>query len=158
MQTITSILKSKDKHAYPSTIHLLTKPFQSPTRQPHKPLAKKFHPSTMSSLPTHAHVFRRTDSPTPHAPKLSIKLHALSLNYRDAHIPFGQTPWPFIPHGIPCNDAVGSVIALDSHVTKRAVGNRVAPNTDSKNLIDSTRPFEEAEAALRQTYLGGSTC
>ncbi|KAF2023655.1 alcohol dehydrogenase [Setomelanomma holmii] len=106
----------------------------------------------MSSLPTHRDVFRLTNdpNPTPTSPRLRftteplpstlpatsvlIKLHAISLNYRDANITFGKNPWPVRPDLIPCNDAAGTIIATGLSVTRFAVGDRVAPNTDMRNL------------------------
>jgi NADPH:quinone reductase-like Zn-dependent oxidoreductase len=81
-----------------------------------------------SAIPTTRRVWRRTDSKEPGAtllelieePILSplphdallIKVHAISLNYRDANITNGRNPWPVIPKGIPCCDAVGTIIAI----------------------------------------------
>ena len=93
--------------------------------------------------------FRRTDDYTPGTPKVKlvtedlpqltptsvlIKVHAVSLNYRDANISNGGNPWPVTPHGIIGNDAAGEVVALGNHVKYLAVGDRVAPNTDTKNI------------------------
>ncbi len=67
--------------------------------------------------------YRRTDDYTPGTPKVKlvtedlpsplppyavlIKVHAVSLNYRDANIANGGNPWPVIPNGILCNDGAG---------------------------------------------------
>ncbi|KAL4785960.1 chaperonin 10-like protein [Aspergillus varians] len=94
-------------------------------------------------------VFRRTDDHTPGTPKVAllteplpplsptaalIKVHAVSLNYRDANIANGGNPWPVTPHGIPCNDAAGEVMAIGDAVKTLAVGDRVAPITDTENI------------------------
>jgi NADPH:quinone reductase-like Zn-dependent oxidoreductase len=63
-----------------------------------------------------------------------IKVHAVSLNYRDANIANGGNPWPVTPHGIPCNDAAGEVIAVGSQVKYVKTGDRVAPNVDTENV------------------------
>lgn len=92
--------------------------------------------------------FRRTDDYTPGTPKvklvtedLALPLHptavliqvkAVALNYRDANIANGGNPWPVTPNGIPGNDAAGQVISVGDNVTKVAVGDRVAPITDSE--------------------------
>ncbi|KAL3466889.1 hypothetical protein BJX64DRAFT_301329 [Aspergillus heterothallicus] len=101
------------------------------------------------SLPTTRRVFRRTDNHTPHTPKVSlqtepippltptsllIKVHTISLNYRDANIANGGNPWPVTPHGIPCNDAAGEIVAVGNAVTSFKIGDRVAPITDTKNI------------------------
>lgn len=67
-----------------------------------------------SDLPKTRRVFRRTDDYTLGTPKVKlvsedlpeltptsvlIKVHAISLNYRDANIANGGNPWPVTPHG-----------------------------------------------------------
>lgn len=92
--------------------------------------------------------FRRTDDYTAGTPKVKIvtedlplplhpssvliKVHAVSLNYRDANIANGGNPWPVTPHGVPGNDAAGEVIAIGDRVTLVTVGDRVSPITDSE--------------------------
>lgn len=95
----------------------------------------------------HRQAFRRTDDYTPGTPKVKlveeeigplhptavlIKVHAVSLNYRDANIANGGNPWPVIPNGIPGNDAAGEIIAVGERVSLVRVGDRVAPITDSE--------------------------
>jgi NADPH:quinone reductase-like Zn-dependent oxidoreductase len=95
-------------------------------------------------------VWRRTDDFTPGTPKIEfttedlpsslsstlvlIKVHAVALNYRDGNIANGGNPWPVTPHGIICNDASGEIIAIGSDVKALKVGDRVAPNVDTKNI------------------------
>ncbi|EHY52633.1 Zinc-type alcohol dehydrogenase-like protein [Exophiala dermatitidis] len=91
--------------------------------------------------------WRRTDDYTPGTPKLKlviedlplpldptaalIKVHAVSLNYRDANISNGGNPWPVTPNGIICNDAAGEIIAVGDKVKRFKVGDRVAPTIDT---------------------------
>lgn len=101
--------------------------------------------------PTSRRVFRRTDDHNPGTPKLNlltekmpeltatsvlIKVHAVALNYRDANIANGGNPWPVTPHGIPCNDAAGSITAIGTQVRTLHIGDRVAPITDTANLTN----------------------
>ncbi|KAF9641504.1 putative alcohol dehydrogenase protein [Lasiodiplodia theobromae] len=105
----------------------------------------------MANVPvTTRRAYRRTDDHTPGTPKVKlitealplplpttsvlIKVHAVSLNYRDANIANGGNPWPVTPHGVPCNDAAGEVIAVGDGVTTLSLGDRVAPITDTENL------------------------
>lgn len=106
----------------------------------------------MASHPTSRRAFRRTDVYTPGTPKVElvteplpsplpptsvlIKVHAVSLNYRDANICNGGNPWPVTPHGIPCNDAAGEIIEIGDNVKTLKVGDRVAPITDTENLTN----------------------
>ncbi len=101
--------------------------------------------------PKQRRAWRRTDDYTPGTAKLQlvtenlppltttsvlIKVHAVALNYRDANIANGGNPWPVTAHGIIGNDAAGEVVGVGEHVTKFQVGDRVAPNTDTKQLTD----------------------
>ncbi|KAK6437639.1 hypothetical protein LTR95_006168 [Oleoguttula sp. CCFEE 5521] len=95
-----------------------------------------------STLPTSRTVYRRTPNsrslshsseplPNPLPPtSLVIEVHAISLNYRDSNILNGTNPWPTLENGIPCSDAAGTIIALGSHATKFALGDRVSPILD----------------------------
>lgn len=99
---------------------------------------------------TQRRCWRRTDDYTPGTPKLElvtealplplaptavlIKVHAMSLSYRDANISNGGNPWPVTPNGIICSDAAGEVIAAGDKVERLAVGDRVAPITDTENI------------------------
>jgi NADPH:quinone reductase-like Zn-dependent oxidoreductase len=102
------------------------------------------------SLPTERRVWRRTDDYSPGAARLKlvseplpkelpptsvlIKVHAVSLNWRDANISNGGNPWPVIPNGCICNDAAGSVLAIGTAVRRFKIGDRVAPTTDTEYL------------------------
>ncbi|KAK7421375.1 hypothetical protein QQX98_002269 [Neonectria punicea] len=99
---------------------------------------------------TSRQAYRRTDDYTPGSPRVKliteplplpigptsvlIKVHAVFLNYRDANIANGGNPWPVIPHGVPCNDAAGEVVAVGENVTTLVLGDRVAPTTDTENI------------------------
>ncbi|KAL1853141.1 hypothetical protein VTK73DRAFT_9071 [Phialemonium thermophilum] len=103
-----------------------------------------------NDLPTTRRAWRRTDDYAPGAPRLQlvtealplplhptsvlIKVHAVSLNYRDANIANGGNPWPVTPHGVLGNDAAGEVVAVGDRVRFLAVGDRVAPIVDTANL------------------------
>ena len=91
--------------------------------------------------------WRRTDDFSPNTPKIKlvneavapidptsvlVKVHAVSLNYRDANIAHGGNPWPVTPHGVLGNDAAGEVIAAGDKVKSLAVGDRVAPIVDTE--------------------------
>ena len=112
---------------------------------------------------TSRQAFRRTDDYTPGTPKVKlvteplplplsptsvlIKVHAISLNYRDANIANGGNPWPVVPHGIPCNDAAGEVMAVGERVKALGLGDRVAPIVDTENITgrESTRSWLAAD-------------
>lgn len=62
-----------------------------------------------------------------------IRVHAVSLNYRDANITHGGNPWPVVPRGIPGSDAAGEIVAVGSEVTLK-VGDRVTPILDLASI------------------------
>ncbi|KIW79387.1 hypothetical protein Z517_05999 [Fonsecaea pedrosoi CBS 271.37] len=113
--------------------------------------------------PTTRKAYRRTDDYTPGKPRVElvteplplplaatsvlIRVHAVSLNYRDANIANGGNPWPVTPHGILCNDAAGEIIAVGEGVRKFRVGDRVAPIIDTENLTgrESARSWLAAD-------------
>lgn len=103
-----------------------------------------------TSLPTERQAWRRTDNHAPNQQRLKlvteplphpllptsvlIRVHAVSLNYRDANIANGGNPWPVTPNGIICNDAAGEVVAVGQHVRRFRVGDRVGPVIDTEYL------------------------
>ncbi|CBF78265.1 hypothetical protein AN8646.2 [Aspergillus nidulans FGSC A4] len=116
----------------------------------------------MSTQITSRRVFRRTDDDTPGTPRVQlltealpvlsptsvlIQVYAVALNYRDANIANGRNPWPVTPHGIPCNDAAGGIIARGKNVKSISVGGRVAPIIDTENITgrEPTRSWLAAD-------------
>lgn len=100
---------------------------------------------------TKRQAWRRTDDYTPGTAKLKlvteeyptltptsvlIKVHAVSLNYRDANISNGGNPWPVTDNGIICNDAAGEVIAIGDKVKHFSVGDRASPVIDTEYITD----------------------
>lgn len=57
-----------------------------------------------------------------------IKIHAVSLNYREYAMLIGTYPAKLIDQGIPCSDAAAEVVATGSSVSRFSVGDRVCPN------------------------------
>ncbi|KAF1933712.1 GroES-like protein [Didymella exigua CBS 183.55] len=57
-----------------------------------------------------------------------IKIHAISLNYREIAMLIGTYPMDIQDKGIPCSDAAAEVVATGSSVSRFAVGDRVCPN------------------------------
>src|SRR5258708_40251959 len=56
-----------------------------------------------------------------------VKIHAVSLNYRDLLFALGlYNPHPHLP-AVPCCDGAGEIVALGEGVTRWQVGDRVCP-------------------------------
>lgn len=58
-----------------------------------------------------------------------IKIHAISLNYREIAMLNGTYPVDIADKGIPTSDAAAEVVATGSSVSRFSVGDRVCPNT-----------------------------
>jgi NADPH:quinone reductase-like Zn-dependent oxidoreductase len=91
------------------------------------------------ALPTTARVYRRTEDskdielstdplPKDLAPtQVLIKIHAVSLNFRDVAMINDRYPVPSTPRGIVCSDASATVVAIGSAVKDFAIGDNVSP-------------------------------
>ena len=115
------------------------------------------------SYPRTARSWRRTTPPYPlsivqstetlpetlGASDVVIRIHAVSLNYRDlALLREGGYPAPVDAGGICASDAAGEVVALGSEATKFRIGDRVAPT-----INQPARTGEGHE--IGSTVLGG---
>ena len=84
------------------------------------------------------------DLPTSLKPnEVLIRIHAVSLNYRDVAMMHGLYPDRFTKPGVPASDCAAEVMALGREVSDFKVGDRVAPIFDLKNLegIEEEREF-----------------
>jgi NADPH:quinone reductase-like Zn-dependent oxidoreductase len=76
-----------------------------------------------------------------------IKVHAVSLNYRDLMVAKGiYNPKMVLPR-IPCSDGAGEVVAIGQGVTRVAVGDRVC-GIFMQHWIDGEPTAEKSKAAL----------
>ena len=74
-----------------------------------------------------------------------IKIHAVSLNYRDVGMLHGKYPVPVKDQGIPASDCAGEVVALGSAVQGVSIGDRVSPIFDLKYIKDVDPQNEYAQ-------------
>ncbi|KAH8812093.1 hypothetical protein F5884DRAFT_820108 [Xylogone sp. PMI_703] len=63
-----------------------------------------------------------------------IKVHAVSLNWKDAAILYAKYPWRVVENGIPCADASGEVVSVGEKVTRLKKGDRVVALHDLENI------------------------
>jgi len=76
-----------------------------------------------------------------------IKVHAVSLNYRDLMVAKGiYNPKMVLPR-IPCSDGAGEVVVIGQGVTRVAVGDRVC-GIFMQHWIDGEPTAEKSKAAL----------
>ncbi|PNP79498.1 hypothetical protein FNYG_07114 [Fusarium nygamai] len=100
------------------------------------------------SMPETYRAFRRTRGDLPRTIKLStenvpgelgpndvlIKIHAVSLNFRDVAMLNGRYPMQVEERGIPCSDASAEVVAIGSTVREFATGDHVSVIFDLNNM------------------------
>ncbi|CZR40718.1 uncharacterized protein FPRO_10306 [Fusarium proliferatum ET1] len=108
-------------------------------------------PQTNMSLPETYRAFRRTTGDFPRTVELSIetvprvlgpndvliKVHAVSLNFRDVAMLNGIYPMTMEDRGIPCSDAAAEVVAVGSAVEGFATGDHVSVISDLNNITGS---------------------
>ncbi|KAK0460427.1 alcohol dehydrogenase superfamily protein [Desarmillaria tabescens] len=76
-----------------------------------------------------------TPIPPIKATHVLVKVHAVSLQYRDLVIASNNYPAAIIPDNlIPCSDMAGEVVAVGSDVTRWKVGDRVCANFCTDHL------------------------
>ena len=110
------------------------------------------------SLPTTHKVYRRTsdgtsvellEEPLSHDLKPGqalLKIHAVSLNFRDIAMLSGRYPVPVIQQGVPCSDAAATVVAVGSAVDKVKIGDYVIPSFQTNYITGNEK--HEAMSAL----------
>ncbi|KAK0660868.1 hypothetical protein QBC41DRAFT_37743 [Cercophora samala] len=64
-----------------------------------------------------------------------LKIHAVSLNFRDVAMLNGRYPVDVIERGIPCSDAAAEVAAVGSAVEDFTIGDHVSVNFDLGHLV-----------------------
>ncbi|KAH7625703.1 chaperonin 10-like protein [Sordaria sp. MPI-SDFR-AT-0083] len=101
-----------------------------------------------TTIPSTYKAFRRTTGDLPrtilpsteHLPHelgphdVLLKIHAVSLNFRDVGMLHGRYPVDVIERGIPCSDAAAEVAATGSAVKDFTVGDHVSVVFDLNNL------------------------
>ncbi|KAI0077018.1 NAD-P-binding protein [Panus rudis PR-1116 ss-1] len=83
------------------------------------------------------------------ANEVLVKIHAVSLNYRDLVIASGRYP-ALKPEVVPCSDGAGEVIAVGSDVEGWKPGDRVTANFALDHL------HGDVNAKIQRTTLGGA--
>ena len=63
-----------------------------------------------------------------------IKVHAVSLNFRDVGMLVGRYPFPTDERGIVASDCAAEVVQIGSDVKDFKIGDHVAPNFDLNNI------------------------
>jgi len=94
---------------------------------------------------------RESQLPPPKSHEVLVKIHAVSLQYRDLMVGVGKYPSKFPDQLVPCSDMAGEVIAVGedagSGLTK---GDRVCANFAADHIAGETSP------EIQQTAHGGA--
>ncbi|KAG7445431.1 alcohol dehydrogenase superfamily protein [Guyanagaster necrorhizus] len=69
-----------------------------------------------------------------------VKIHAVSLQYRDLYISLGRYPGKVVDNLVPCSDMAGEVVAIGADVTQWKIGDRVSANTTIDYLYGEVGP------------------
>ncbi len=91
-----------------------------------------------------------TPLPTLRSTNVLVKVHAVSLQYRDLLVASGQYRLSSVQDNlVPCSDMAGEVVATGSEVTRWKVGDRVCANFSTDHLDG------DVTAEILGTSLGG---
>lgn len=77
-----------------------------------------------------------------------VKIHAVSLNYRDLLVATGKYAQGLKENLVPCSDGAGEVVSVGGQVTKFKVGDRVAGIFNQGHLIGPDPTAEEFMTGL----------
>jgi NADPH:quinone reductase-like Zn-dependent oxidoreductase len=112
------------------------------------------------SYPKAYRAFRRSAAPYPLSLVLSketlpeilnahdvvIRIHAVSVNYRDVAMLYeGHYPLTVEEGGVATSDCAAEVVALGNEVKDFVIGDHVAPTIDPSRLKDANRDSEHLE-------------
>jgi len=87
------------------------------------------------------------NAPKPH--DVLVKVHAVSLQYRDLLVANGTYIAPCVDQVVPCSDMAGEVIALGEGVRDWKIGDRVCANFSTDHI------YGDLTFAIQETSLGG---
>lgn len=76
----------------------------------------------------------KEEIPKPSKHEVLIKVHSVSLNYRDIGIATSGYPFPVKDNVVPCSDAAGVVVEVGEAVKSLSKGDRVIGTSDPTNL------------------------
>ncbi|KDQ55988.1 hypothetical protein JAAARDRAFT_59442 [Jaapia argillacea MUCL 33604] len=84
------------------------------------------------------------------ANEVLVRIHAVSLNYRDIAITSGHYPFQLKPNLVPCSDMAGEVVAIGEDVKCWKQGDRVCANFCMDHVFGDITPEH------RKSVLGGA--
>ncbi|KII86514.1 hypothetical protein PLICRDRAFT_56210 [Plicaturopsis crispa FD-325 SS-3] len=112
-------------------------------------LSREYHLSKFDGI--HDLAISEVPLPQIRGTEVLVKIHAVSLNFRDLNVITGTYPLPVKANVIPTSDSAGKIVALGADVLaskKWAIGDRVCANFALDHLHGDT------SAAIQGTSLG----
>ncbi|PYH84277.1 NAD(P)-binding protein [Aspergillus uvarum CBS 121591] len=85
--------------------------------------------------------------PAPSKHEVLIRVHSVSLNFRDIAVATSQYPFPVKDRVVPCSDAAGVVVRVGDGVQKFAAEDRVVVTFDLTNLYGQQENWENGQGA-----------
>ncbi|KAE8362898.1 NAD(P)-binding protein [Aspergillus caelatus] len=85
--------------------------------------------------------------PEPSKHEVLIKVHAVSLNFRDVAVATSLYPFPVKDNVVPCSDAAGVVVKVGEGVNKIAVDDHVIGTFDISNLFGQQMDWLNGQGA-----------
>ncbi|EPQ55962.1 NAD P-binding protein [Gloeophyllum trabeum ATCC 11539] len=83
---------------------------------------------------------QEVEVPQPGAKEVLVKIHAVSLNYRDIIIANNAYPFPLKQNLVPISDASGTIVALGPNVKGWHIGDRVSSSFMPDHLYGDATP------------------
>lgn len=103
-------------------------------------------------------VLDTTPIPLRTANDVLVRIHAVSLKFRDIMIASGTYIWPVRGGVVPCSDGAGEVVSIGEKVTQLAPSDKVATFFNQAHLyVVSRRVTPTALSEHRRTESSGST-
>lgn len=90
--------------------------------------------------------------PTPKAHEVLVRVHAVSLNFRDYAIASGRYPLTLKENLVPGSDMAGEVAAVGDGVEEWKVGERVTANFDQAHLYGASRKSKPLMRSSRPRF------
>ncbi|RAH47209.1 zinc-dependent alcohol dehydrogenase family protein [Aspergillus brunneoviolaceus CBS 621.78] len=83
--------------------------------------------------------------PSPSKHEVLVRVHSVSLNFRDIAVATSQYPFPVKDRVVPCSDAAGTVVQVGEGVKKFAPEDRVVATFDPTNLYGQQENWENGQ-------------
>ncbi|KAF9455316.1 chaperonin 10-like protein, partial [Collybia nuda] len=102
---------------------------------------------TMVGSPDNLVIRVKTIEPSK-ANEVLVKVHAVSLQFRDLQVAVGKYPAIYSDHLVPCSDMAGEIVAIGTDVKDWKKGDRVCANLAADHL------YGDSSYIIKESHLG----